>query len=246
MTAAPGRDRDDRVRAVGRTVSEIVLGGALALGYLVLSPLLRRAYNRWGATDEELTMPMPGDELVARPKLGYTRAITIEAPPGAVWPWLVQFGQGRGGFYSFDGLENLVGCRIHSVDEILEDEQDPDVGDLIRSGPQGKQYAAWQILDIDAPHHLVLMGADPGTGEAPNVVDAVPERGYAGSTWQWLLRPVAGGAATRLVVRQRLTYSPNQRLLWRLVEPLNFVMERRMLRGIERRAGSHRSAAHQA
>lgn len=226
----------ERARSATKAVLDVIVGGTLAIITLLLSPLLRRWYNRWGAAPGELEAAMPGDDLVAEPALGYTRAISISAPPSGVWPWLIQFGQGKGGFYSYDGLENLVGCRIHSVETILPEHQRPDVGDLVRSGPPGKRYAAWQILDLDPPRHLVLMGADPATGAAPPVVDEVPDRGYAGSTWQWVLHPTDGGRGTRLVVRQRLTYSPNQRLLWRIVEPLNFVMEREMLRGIERRA----------
>jgi hypothetical protein len=179
---------------------------------------------------------MPGDDLVNDPKLGYTRGITIAAPPVSVWPWLAQFGQGRGGFYSYDALENVIGCRIHSTDQVLPEHQDPAPGDLIRSGPEGKSYAAWEILSIDAPNHLVMMGAEPAVGKAPPVVDQIPDKGYAASTWQWLLRSATGGESTRLVVRQRLTYSPRQWLLWRIVEPLNFVMERRMLLGVKDRA----------
>jgi hypothetical protein len=218
-----------------RAARELIVGGAQVLGTLALSPVLRNRYNRWGATDAEIDTPMPGDELVPEPMLGYTRAITIEAPPRQVWPWLAQFGQGRGGFYSYDALENLVGCRIHSTDRLLPEHRDPRPGDLIRSGPEGKRYAAWQVLEVDAPHHLVMMGADPQTMEAPPVLESIPDRGDAASTWQWALHPLTGGA-TRLVVRQRLAFGPRQRLLWRIVEPLNFVMEREMLKGIRRRA----------
>jgi hypothetical protein len=224
-----------------KAACELIVGGAQVLGALLLSPVVRDRYNRWGATKAELDAPMAGDELVAEPKLGYTRAITIEAPPEAVWPWLAQFGQGRGGFYSYDALENLVGCKIHSTDRILLEHQDPQPGDLIRSGPPGKRYAAWWILDVAEPRHLVMIGADPDTMEAPPIVDAIPDRGYVASTWQWELRPHRDGEATRLVVRQRLIFNPRQRLLWRLVEPLNFVMERAMLRGIKRRAEAHAS-----
>ena len=219
-----------------RTTYELLWGGLLALVSLLLSPLVRHRYNRWGATDAELGASMPGDELVARPKLGYTRAITIDAPSGDVWRWLAQFGQARGGFYSFDGLENIIGCRIHSTDRLLPEHQVLREGDLVRSGPEGKGYAAWQVVDVAPPDHLVLMGADPGTGRAPPVVTSVPDRGYVASTWQWRLHPRHGGDATRLVVRQRLTYSPRQALLWHLVEPLNFVMERAMLCGLRQRA----------
>ena len=98
---------------------DLVVGGGRVAVAVLLAPLLRRFYNRYGATDYELAGPLPGDGLVARSKLGYKRAITIDAAVEAVWPWLVQFGQGRGGFYSYDSLENFVGFSIHSVDEIL-------------------------------------------------------------------------------------------------------------------------------
>lgn len=207
----------------------------MAVCTLVASPVLRRWYNRWGATDDEGVLPLPGDGLVKQPKLGYTRAITIQAPPEQVWPWLIQIGQGRGGFYSYDGLENLVGCDIRSVDLILPDQQDLAVGDIVRSGRD--RHICWVVMDLDPPHYLVLQGAGtPADVDVPEVVDEVPERGYAASTWQWLLDPVDAERHTRVVVRQRCTYSPRQWLLWRFVEPLNFVMEWKMLRGLKARA----------
>lgn len=222
-------------RAVGR---DLVVGGGKVVGTLVGAPWLRRSYNRRGATDEELHRSLPGDDLVVSPKLGYTRAITIDAPVEHVWPWLVQFGQGRGGFYSYDTLENLVGCGIHSVDRLLPEHQRLSVGDLIRSGRDNQP--CWQVVDLDAPHHLVLIGAGtPARPEAPKIVDRVPTRGYVASTWQWVLERVDDGERTRLIVRQRLTFSPNQAWLWRLVEPVNFVMEHRMLQGIRDRAEHH-------
>lgn len=221
---------------IGTQLRDLVVGGAQIVGVLLAAPVLRRWYNRWGATPEELTRHLPGDELVLDPKLGYTRVVTIDAPPSDVWPWLVQLGQGRGGFYSFDVLENLIGCRIHSTDRILPEHQHLERGDLVRSGPE--RYPCWEVLEVEPPHHLVLMGADPDTLRAPPVVAMIPPKGYVASTWQWVLQPVAAGTATRLLVRQRLTYSRNQALLWHLVEPFNFVMERRMLLGIKQRAES--------
>jgi hypothetical protein len=79
---------------------------------------LRPWHIRWGATDDELARPLPGDEIVPRPRKWSTRAITIDAPAEVVWPWLVQIGQGRGGLYSYDWLENLAGCDIHSADRV--------------------------------------------------------------------------------------------------------------------------------
>lgn len=216
--------------------SQLLAGGALIAGTLAGAPVLRRRYNRWGATDEELARPMPGDELVVDPKLTYTRAITIDAPPEDVWPWLVQYGQGRGGFYSYDAVENLIGCDIHSTDEILPEHQHLAVGDLIRSGGRDT-FPCWIVMQVDPPSTLVLQGAGtPAAVDVPEIVDEVPERGYVASTWQWLLEPVDDGRRTRLLVRQRLTYSPNQSVLWHVIEPLNFVMERKMLLGIKARA----------
>jgi len=224
--------RWDRVRTMAY---DLIVGGGLVVGTLVGAPFIRRFYNRHGATDHEVERPLPGDHLVALPKLGYTRAITIEAPIAHVWPWLAQFGQGRGGFYSYDTLENLVGCGIHSADRILPQHQQVAVGDLIRSGRD--RHVCWQVVELDPPHHLVLMGAGtPAQPSVPEIVDDIPEHGYVASTWQWVLEPLDGGRHTRLLVRQRLTYSPNQSWLWHLVEPLNFVMEHRMLRGIRDRA----------
>jgi hypothetical protein len=175
---------------------------------------------------------MRGDDLVPHPLLGYTRAITIDAPPDQVWPWLAQMGQGRGGLYSFDGLENLVGCRIHSADHLLADAQQLGAGDLIRLGPVG--YPCFRVDEVEPGAALVLVGADP----RPPHAAAAPGSPTGIATWQWHLRPTPDGRGTRLVARQRLSYppKPGPSIMWHLVEPVAFVMERRMLRGIKQRA----------
>lgn len=96
---------------------------ALILGYLVIRPW----HLRWGATGEEVSQVMPGD----LEHIGWTRAITIDAKPEQVWPWLVQWGQGRGGWYSYDWLENILGFDIHTADHILPDYQNLAIGDSI-------------------------------------------------------------------------------------------------------------------
>lgn len=215
----------------GTRVADVLSGGTLVLGSLLTAPVARRRYNRWGATDAELTASMPGDELVPHPMLGYTRAIEIEGPPERVWPWLVQMGQGRGGLYSFDGLENLVGCDIHSTDRILLEHQQLAVGDLVRLGPSG--YPCFRVDHVDPAGSLVLVGADP----RPPHAAASPDSPGGLATWQWQLRPTPDGRGTRLVSRQRLAYPPTagMHVLWHLVEPVGFVMERQMLRGIKQR-----------
>ena len=218
------------VRGAAETAAAL-RGAAEIAAALVATPLLRRRYARWGATVDEVAAPMPGDELVPRPKLGYTRAVTVEASPADVWLWLAQIGQGRGGLYSYDALENLVGCRIHSAGTILDEYRHLAPGDLIRLGPDG--YPCFRVATVAPPETLVLVGADPKTHEvAPPALD----RDQNAATWQWQLRPLDVGRRTRLLVRQRLTYPRSQAVLWHVLEPVTFVMERRMLLGIKARA----------
>ena len=211
---------------------ENLVGAMQVGGTLVLSPVLRSWYNHWGATSPEATQPLPGDELVPSPTLGYTRAITIQAPLERVWPWLAQMGQGRGGLYSYDGLENLAGCDIHSVDRLIPELQDPQVGELIRLGPVG--YPCFAVASVDPARALVLISADPQTGQ-PVHYTTPAKKGYSIATWQFILHPREANA-TRLLVRQRLSYSPDLAWVWRLTEPVGFVMERKMMLGIRQRA----------
>lgn len=211
---------------------ENIIGAFQVAGALSGSPLLRGWYNRWGASPAEVEQALPGDELVPNPMLGYTRSITIHAPVEQVWPWLVQMGQGRGGLYSYDGLENIAGCKIHSMNTILPELQKPSIGELIRLGPKG--YPCFAIAAIDPLNSLVLISANPQT-EQPVQYLAQPVKGYSIATWQFFLQPV-NATTTRLLVRQRLAFSPDMAWIWRLTEPIGFVMERKMLLGIRQRA----------
>jgi hypothetical protein len=160
-----------------------------------------------------------------------TRAITIGAPPDQVWPWLVQLGQGRGGFYSYDVLENLIRCDIHSADRILPEHQHLVAGDLIRLAPG--DTPCYRVAAVARPRFLVLLGADPVTHETPDTPVAEREMGL---TWAWRLQPLRNGRATRLLARQRYSYPSKQSVLWHVIEPIDFAMERRMLHGIRERA----------
>ena len=95
----------------------LLLAAVGAIASYVL--LIRPWHLRWGSSDEETEMKLPGDDLVQEAKLQATHAVTILAPPSQVWPWLIQIGQGRGGFYSYDWIENMMGLDIHNADNIL-------------------------------------------------------------------------------------------------------------------------------
>ncbi|MFZ3454086.1 MULTISPECIES: SRPBCC family protein [Arthrobacter] len=203
------------------------LAGAAAAAAVFAAVFLaaRRVSLRWGATDDELRMPLPGDELLQAPNLTATRAISIAAPPSAVWPWLTQLGQNRGGFYSYDWLENLVGLGIHSADAIEPELQVRSVGDEVNLAPG----AALLVAALDDGRALVLSvgvnGIDGTIAEAPFQF-----------TWAFVLLPQPDGS-TRLVVRERYVYLTG----WTgaLVEPVemvSWVMTERMLRGIRDRA----------
>jgi hypothetical protein len=177
---------------------------------------------RWGATDEELQVALPGDELVPAADLTATRAVTIGAVAGEVWPWIAQLGQGRGGFYSYDCLENLVGCDIHSAERVVAEWQSIDVGDAVHLHPE----VGLVVAVVEPGRALVLRGGVPIGRMAPPY----------DFTWAFVLRDQADGS-TRLVVRERYGYSRWwARLLVEPVEVISFVMSRRMLRGIKQRA----------
>jgi hypothetical protein len=196
----------------------VSVGGAVTLGVA----LVRARYLRWGATDAELNVGLPGDELLGAADLTATRAVTVRAGADVVWPWIAQLGQGRGGFYSYDFFENLVGCDIHSAERVVADWQSIDVGDAVHLHPEVRLL----VVVLEPGRALVLRGGVP-IGRTRSPYDF---------TWAFVLREEADGS-TRLVVRERYGYS--RRWAWLLVEPvelISFVMSRRMLRGIAARA----------
>jgi hypothetical protein len=211
--------------------------GAVSIGInLLFSPFLRGGYNRWGATDAEVEMSLPGDELVPRWQLSYTNAVTIRASAAEIWPWLVQMGQGRGGLYSYEWLENLVGCRIYNADRIVPEWQTLNVGDSIRLGPKG--YPLFKVVALAPQRALVLAAADPKTEKTFQVTDPLPAQ-YTSGNWIFFLDQ-KDAQNTRLIVRGRVGYSPNSFanvLLWRVfTEPIGSVMIHKMILGIKERA----------
>jgi hypothetical protein len=123
---------------------------ALALGYMAIRPI----HLRWGATDAEVARAMPGDLAI----IGWTRAATIKATPEQIWPWLAQWGQGRGGWYSYDWLENLFGMDIHTADRILPEQQRPAIGDPICLSPS----FCSQVFIVEPGHFFGWQATPPG------------------------------------------------------------------------------------
>jgi hypothetical protein len=194
------------------------IGGASAASAI----LARRRYLRWGATGPETRGPLPGDDLAPRADLTATRAITVRAPAGQVWPWIAQLGQGRGGLYSYDVLENVVGCDMHSTDRIVPEWQDAAVGGKVRLHPD----IALDVAAVEPGRSLVLRGGVP-MGSTPPPYDF---------TWAFVLRERPDGTS-RLLVRERYAYTRRwAALLVEPVEAVSFVMSQKMLRGIRDRA----------
>ena len=201
------------------------IGGAAVSGVLAV----RRWQLRWGATSQEAGASLPGDDIIASPDLTATRAITIGTPAGQVWPWIAQLGQGRGGFYSYDFLENLAGCDIHSASRIVPQWQDVGPGDQIKLAPQ----VALAVAVVEQEESLVLRGGVPMANTSPPY----------DFTWAFALKDEPGGA-TRLLVRERYAFMrPWARVLVEPVEAVSFVMSQKMLRGIRDRAEGSAAAA---
>lgn len=120
----------------------------------------------WGATAQETHLALPGDSILRTASTSATRAITINADRHAVWPWMVQLGQGRGGFYSYDRLENLIGCDIHSAERIVPEWQALAVGDGVNLHPE----VALTVALVEPDRALVLRGAVP-MGKTPPPYD---------------------------------------------------------------------------
>jgi len=214
-----------------------VAGFAAVAGTAILAyrKVFRPWHERWGATEDEVVAALPGDGFTVEPAAQVTRAITIDVPPRDVWPWVVQIGADRGGFYSYDRLENLFGLGIHSSDEIVPEWQRRSVGDLVYGDRSGK--GGWFLMEVDPEEALVLKTANLEAGR-PLGRDEPPA--FWEFTWAFVLRD-QGDGTTRFLVRERVAFG--KRLSAFLLSPLgavSFVMTRKMMRGIKARAENDR------
>lgn len=188
---------------------------ATAVPLFLTAPLYRRWHLRWGATEAEAGESMPGDDLVPVSHFTATRAITIEARPCDVWPWLAQAGYRRGGFYSYDLIDNL---GRPSATSVLPQWQRVQAG-AVAAPMAGQPTPSTSFLVAEAEPDAYLVWAKPD------------------SSWAWALTPVAPGR-TRLVTRLRQRYRPTPAGLLTVIlaEFGDFAMMRKMLLGIKRRA----------
>jgi hypothetical protein len=175
--------------------------------------LLRERILTWGATAEEASARLPGDELLEDADGIATRAITIDAPRSAVWPWIAQMGPfPRGGAYTYDWIENLLGLNMHSADRILPDYQHPQVGDGFGYGTNKMSFSL-----VEPEHALATQSAD--------------------GNWVWTFVLDEQDTSTRLISRNRFRLPTLKDKIGMIpMEPASLLMERKMLRGIKRRA----------
>jgi hypothetical protein len=199
-----------------RKIGKGILDALSGLPLFATGPLYRRWHQRWGSTDDEVRGGMPGDQIVHEASFNATRAITIDAPPDAVWPWIVQMGYRRAGFYTYALLDN---AGYESSEHILEEYQPAKVGDWMPMARKVNETTAFKVKAFETNDWLLW--------EKPD------------STWAWKLVPLEGGR-TRLITRLRQRYaweSPGTAILTLvLLEFGDFPMMRRVLKGIKVRA----------
>jgi hypothetical protein len=188
----------------------VALVGAVCVAYW---RWLREPVLNWGATEAEASSRLPGDELLEAADGVATRAIEIEAPASAVWPWIVQMGPApRAGAYTYDWIENLLGLNMHSADEVLPAFQHPELGDAIEYGSNRMR------IERVEPERVLAWRSEDGNW-----------------VWSFVLAEHAG--RTRLVSRNRFRLPTLPARIGMLaMEPASLVMERKMLLGIKERA----------
>jgi hypothetical protein len=191
----------------------LVAIGGLAIAAAAYMKIVRPWQLRWGATDDEVARTMPGDEVIANPSFDATRAVAIAAPPAHIWPWLVQIGCGRAGWYSYDWVDNL---GRPSAEHIIPELQHIQVGDIVPISPNGKQGMFVKAFE---PDQWLLWDEKKGD-----------------TTWAWGLYPQDG--ITRLVSRIRIRYDwTSPWILFNLpLDVGDIVMMRKCMLGIKRRA----------
>ena len=220
---AEGRLPRDSVRDVGSGIA-----GAVGIVVDLLTPFLRGVRNYWGLDRATAERTYPGDELVSEPRWMWTHGVEIDAPPEAVWPWVAQIGADRGGFYSYQWLENLAGCEVKNAERV-HPEWELRAGDALRLHPR---VPPLEIVNVDRGRAIVAYGRPDERARAEG-------RPWASVTWLFFVEPLPNGRS-RFISRFRSDSSDDlasriQLGPW-VTESVGFVMDRKMLLGVKARA----------
>lgn len=216
-----------KMRAVGGLIGLGVVGMVSAVEAYRL--IVRPWQRQWGASDDEAHRALPGDERIVHPDITWTRAITTRATAAEVWPWLVQIGQGRGGYYSYPWLEWLMGVKTSCANVVNPALGGLRVGDVIPAEPGGSDY---RVLALEPARSLVLGSQPQARTSAWSLA-----RLYPAFTWVFALDEQADGQ-TRLIMRMRsrASQAPLAALATPIVDVGAFFIKRKMLLGIKQRA----------
>jgi hypothetical protein len=220
------RRAEGRARDGWRDVAEGI-GGAAVAAVALLTPFLRAGQQRWGVDEAIAARPYPGDERVPAPSSSWTHGIEIDVPAEAVWPWIAQIGADKGGFYSYQWLENLVGCDVRNAERV-HPEWEVKVGDGLRIHPE---MPAVPVVEVERGRYWLAHGA-------PDVAARAEGKPWVDTTWLFFLEPLGPGRC-RFISRYRMATSADlaTRLAYGVaIEPIGFAMDRRMLLGVKERA----------
>ena len=202
-------------------MSEMIYALAIVATIVAFYGVIARPWMlNWGSTSDERVEPLPGDEEVRQARYSTTRAVTIHSSADSVWPWLVQMGQDRAGFYTHNWVERLLHSGIPDVHELHPEWQHLEVGDLMRTNRDiGGKPMGWPVAAIDRGRSLVLRSKNMPLG-----------------TYAFVLRPI-DEHTTRLIVRDRAAWKRRE---WPftilLYEPLHAYMETGLIQGARTRA----------
>jgi hypothetical protein len=209
-------------RRIDRGILRVLRTGVLAVAATSAAYwlALRPRHLRWGASESDVTRRWPGDDLVVAPYTRAVRAVTVHAPVGDVWPWIMQVGRERGGFYSYTWLENLVGADIRNVDHLIPGLPDRRPGDTVWMAPAEKfGGTARMIVGRLIPERAMVL-VPPGDAER------VLNGGHAEGAWSFVLDPVSEGTTRFVMVSLASKPRLADLFFW---EPAHFVMERKMM-----------------
>ncbi len=218
------------------TILQIVEGieGILIMLACYITIFLKPLRDRWGLTKQDALRKLPGDDLVKNPRSVFSHGIIINAPAEFVWPWVAQMGKDRGGFYSYEALENIAGLGIYNSDLILQEYQHPKVGDIIPFGPEN----GYPLAICEPGRAMVIENCDDLDNKTTYDPDKELPKNYLHLSWLWYIESLDDDS-TRFISRNRVTYNPTlkNRFIFRfLSEPIIFAMDRKMCLGIKKRA----------